>query len=157
LRALGALQALEAKNTGRPKTEHNLLAARLTEAERKDARLEEELRKAHLIIDAPQSIDVQKVLEMLGPVTSSGGGRTDWPPPWSWGEPWVWPPPASPRRCRAHLTVQVLPVNVERNNMASVVTADQHRAGRTPVRPAHRTMRAALRGGVVRPFWEMSE
>ncbi len=51
LRALGELQALEAKKTGRPKKEHNPLEARLAEAERKAARLEEELRKAHLIID----------------------------------------------------------------------------------------------------------
>ncbi len=40
LRALGELQALEAKKTGRPKKEHNPLEARLAEAERKAARLE---------------------------------------------------------------------------------------------------------------------
>jgi hypothetical protein len=44
----------------------------LAEAERKAARLEEELRKAHLIIDVQQ-----KVSEMLGLVASSSGGRTD--------------------------------------------------------------------------------
>ena len=72
LRALGELQALEPKKTGRPKKEHHPLELRLAEAERKAARLEEELRKAHLIIDVQK-----KVSEMLGIVASSGTGRTD--------------------------------------------------------------------------------
>ena len=72
LRALGELQALEPKKTGRPKKEHHPLELRLAEAERKAARLEDELRKAHLIIDVQK-----KVSEMLGIVASSGTGRTD--------------------------------------------------------------------------------
>ena len=72
LRALGELQALEPKKTGRPKKEHHPLELRLAEAERKAARLEDELRKAHLIIDFQK-----KVSEMLGIVASSGTGRTD--------------------------------------------------------------------------------
>jgi transposase-like protein len=72
LRALGELQALEPKKTGRPKKEQHPLELRLAEAERKAARLEDELRKAHLIIDFQK-----KVSEMLGIVASSGTGRTD--------------------------------------------------------------------------------
>jgi hypothetical protein len=71
-RALGKLRALEPKKTGRPKKEHHPLELRLAEAERKAARLEDELRKAHLIIDVQK-----KVSEMLGIVPSSGAGRTD--------------------------------------------------------------------------------
>ena len=72
LRALGELQALEPKKTGRPKKEHHPLELRLAEAERKAARLDDELSKAHLIIDVQK-----KVSEMLGIVASSGTGRTD--------------------------------------------------------------------------------
>ena len=72
LRALGELQALEPKKTGRPKKEHHPLELRLAEAERKAARLEDELSKARLIIDVQK-----KVSEMLGIVASSGTGRTD--------------------------------------------------------------------------------
>ena len=50
-RALGELQALEPKKAGRPKKEHHPLELRLAEAERKAARLEDELSKARLIID----------------------------------------------------------------------------------------------------------
>jgi len=55
-RALGELQALEPKKTGRPKKEHHVLELRLAEAERRAARLEEELSKARLIIDVQKSI-----------------------------------------------------------------------------------------------------
>ncbi len=71
LRALGELQALEPRKVGRPKADRHPLEARLAEAERKAARLEEDLRKAHLIIDVQK-----KVSEMLGIVASSNNGRT---------------------------------------------------------------------------------
>ena len=71
LRALGELQALEPKKTGRPKADHHPLEARLAAAERRAAQLEEELRKANLIIDVQK-----KVSEMLGIVASSTNGRT---------------------------------------------------------------------------------
>ena len=70
LRALGELQALEPKKTGRPKKEHHPLELRLAEAERKAARLEEELSKARLII-----VVKCKLSEILGIVASSARGR----------------------------------------------------------------------------------
>jgi hypothetical protein len=49
--ALGRLQALKPKNSGRPKKEHDPPEVRMPEAERKGSGLEAELRKAPLIND----------------------------------------------------------------------------------------------------------
>jgi transposase len=68
-REAGELQGLAAQKQGRPKRPHNPLEPKVAEFERKAARLEEELRKARIIIEVQK-----KVSEMLGilPTDSSG-------------------------------------------------------------------------------------
>ena len=55
-RAVGELQALRPKKTGRPKKDRNPLQAEVARLEREKARLEEELRKARLIIDVQKKV-----------------------------------------------------------------------------------------------------
>jgi transposase-like protein len=59
-RAAGELQALAPRKTGRPRKARNALAPEVARLERENARLEEELRKARLIIEVQK-----KVSEML--------------------------------------------------------------------------------------------
>jgi len=66
LRQLGELQGLKPRKTGRPRRKRNPLDAELARLERKNARLEEELRKARLIIDVQK-----KVASMLDLPTGS--------------------------------------------------------------------------------------
>ena len=72
LRELGELQGLRPKKTGRPRKKRNPLQPELDRLERENARLQEELRKARLIIDVQK-----KVASMLGSPsdepTGSGG------------------------------------------------------------------------------------
>lgn len=64
-REAGELQGLAAKKQGRPAKSRNPLEPRVAELERKNARLEEELRKARIIIEVQK-----KVSEMLGIATA---------------------------------------------------------------------------------------
>lgn len=59
-RAAGELQALSPKKQGRPRQRRNPLSSEVERLERKTAKLEEELRKARLIIEVQK-----KVSEML--------------------------------------------------------------------------------------------
>ena len=66
-RATGELQGLAPRKRGRKRTPKNPLADEVARLERDKAQLEEELRKAHLIIDVQK-----KLSEMLGlPVADS--------------------------------------------------------------------------------------
>lgn len=65
-RESGALQGLEPQKQGRPAKPQNPLEPKVAELERKNARLEEDLRKARLIIDVQK-----KVSELLG-ISMSG-------------------------------------------------------------------------------------
>lgn len=69
LRSLGELQGLAPKKTGRPRKKRDPLQDELAAERRRSARLEEELRKARLIIEVQK-----KVSELLGngPPDSSG-------------------------------------------------------------------------------------
>lgn len=70
-REAGELQGLTAKKQGRPTKPRNPLEARVAELEHKSARLEEELRKARLIIEVQK-----KVSEMLAiPTADDPTGR----------------------------------------------------------------------------------
>jgi len=60
-REVGELQALESKKRGRKPKRRDPLAADVARLERDKARLEEELRKARIIIDVQK-----KLSEMLG-------------------------------------------------------------------------------------------
>ena len=60
-RAAGELQALSPKKTGRPRKQRNPLEPENAKLRRHNARLQEELRKARIIIDVQK-----KVAEMLG-------------------------------------------------------------------------------------------
>ena len=55
-RALGELQGLRAKKTGRPRKERNALQPEVERLQRENARLQEELRKARLIIDVQKKV-----------------------------------------------------------------------------------------------------
>jgi transposase-like protein len=66
LRQLGELQGLKPRKTGRPRRKRNPLDGELTRLERENARLQEELRKARLIIDVQK-----KVASMLDLPTGS--------------------------------------------------------------------------------------
>lgn len=66
-RELGELQGLRAKKTGRPPKKRNLLQSEVDRLARENARLQEELRKARLIIDVQK-----KVASMLGSSESTG-------------------------------------------------------------------------------------
>lgn len=59
-RAAGELQGLSSKKPGRPKRQRNPLEPEVQRLERENARLQEELRKARLIIEVQK-----KVSEML--------------------------------------------------------------------------------------------
>ena len=65
-RETGALQGLRPRKTGRPRKERNPLQAEVDRLEREKARLQEELRKANLIIDVQK-----KLASMLGSPTES--------------------------------------------------------------------------------------
>jgi transposase-like protein len=60
-RASGALTALAGKKRGRPQQPVNPLAQRVLELERKNARLQQQLQKAEMLIDVQK-----KISEILG-------------------------------------------------------------------------------------------
>ncbi len=55
-RALGELQGLRAKKTGRPRKKRNVLQPEVEHLQRENARLQEELRKTRLIIDVQKKV-----------------------------------------------------------------------------------------------------
>ena len=55
-RELGELQGLRAKKTGRPRKKRNPLQSEFDRLERENARLQEELRKARIIIDVQKKV-----------------------------------------------------------------------------------------------------
>lgn len=70
-RAAGELQALSPRKRGRPAKPRNPLAPEVAKLERENARLQEELRKARLIID------VQKKLSAILELESASEAESD--------------------------------------------------------------------------------
>ncbi len=71
-RAAGELQALSPKKTGRPRKQWNPLRTEVERLERDNARLEEELRKARIIIDVQKKLST--ILGIALPETDGSDG-----------------------------------------------------------------------------------
>ncbi|MCG6923337.1 MAG: IS3 family transposase, partial [Acidobacteria bacterium] len=71
-RELGELQGLRAKKTGRPSKRRNPLEPEVVRLERENARLQEELRKARLIIDVQKKVAALRETPSDEPTGSAG-------------------------------------------------------------------------------------